>query len=162
MDSPSEATVATSAAEAAEAATEAAAVAAAIAASAAAIAASVAAIAASLAAIAASVAASGAAIAASVAALAAVGNGGLSCDSLSETSLELNSLMGGSLGGESSSEMALLTDELSLLETNNGCLAFTTWDGLAAAESLNALVGSAAIKASSDEAATELLKSLTS
>jgi len=90
-----------------------------------------------------------------------LGDGG----SLAETlaSSEGNSLRGGSARGKSSSELALLTDKLTLLETDNGCLAGTTWDGLAAAESLDRSVRSAGgIKAGRDELTTEVGESVTS
>jgi len=90
-----------------------------------------------------------------------LGDGGLS-DTEALASSEGNSLVGGSLGGESDGG-ALLADELTLLETDDGCLGFTTWDSLAAAESLDRSVRSAGgIKASRDEGSTELLESGTS
>ena len=90
-----------------------------------------------------------------------LGDGGLS-DTEALASSEGNSLVGGSLGGESDSG-ALLADELTLLETDDGCLGFTTWDFLAAAESLDRSVRSAGgIEASRDEGSTELLESGTS
>jgi hypothetical protein len=91
-----------------------------------------------------------------------LGDGGLS-DTEALASSEGNSLRCGSSGGESSSESASLTDELTLLETDDGCLGGTTWDSLAAAESLDRSVRSAGgIEASSDELTTDLLESVTS
>ena len=91
-----------------------------------------------------------------------LGNGGSLAETL--TSSEGNSLVGGSFGGsEFTAEVGLLTDELTLLETNDGGLAGTTWDGFAAAESLDASVGSAgSIKTSVDESTSEGVKSGTS
>ena len=91
-----------------------------------------------------------------------LGNGGSLAETL--TSSEGNSLVGGSFGGsEFTAEVGLLTDELTLLETNDGGLAGTTWDGFAAAESLDASVGSAgSIKTGVDESTSEGVKSGTS